>query len=67
MNEKEQLEQLKKNILLLDMSMHKAEMGPEDPYVNKGVHYAIKRILKDTDLSIDSLFEERRTKKWFED
>lgn len=66
MNENEQLEQLKKNILLLNMSLHKTESGPEDPYINRGIHYAITRILRGTGLTLDGLFEERRDKKWFE-
>lgn len=58
MTEQEQLEKLKQNILELSRSMSDAPFhGVSRENIN-GVNFAIKKILKGTDITIASLLEE---------
>lgn len=66
MTEQEQLERLKKNILALDWSMDDAPyMGFSGDKI-RGVKFAVSKILEGTDITIESLLQERKEKRWFE-
>lgn len=66
MEENEQLEILKKNILVLDRSMDDAPyMGFSGDNI-RGVRFAVKKILEGTGITIESLILEEKEKHWFE-
>jgi hypothetical protein len=66
MTEQEQLEKLKKNILAVDWSMDDAPyMGFSGDKI-KGVRFAISKILEGTDITIESLLQEMKEKRWFQ-
>ncbi len=62
----ELLEQLKKNIISVSMSMDNAPyMGFSGDKI-KGVDFAINKILEGTGITISDLIKESNEKKWFE-
>ncbi|MEX3625808.1 hypothetical protein [Viridibacillus arvi] len=66
MNEEEQLEKLKKNIMGLEMAMIDAPYFGLNGDNIKGVRFAINKILKGTDINTESLIKEKNEKKWFQ-
>lgn len=65
-NHQTEIENIKKNILSLSWSMDDAPYFEFNKENIKGVNFAIDKILKDTGITIESLLEERKGKKWFE-
>ncbi|KAA6450967.1 hypothetical protein [Bacillus swezeyi] len=65
MTEQEQFERLKRNILVLDMSLSDAPFHGVNHDQIDGIKFAIKKTLKDTGITIESLIEERDKKDWF--
>lgn len=66
MTQDEQFEQIRKNILALDWSLDDAPYMGVSTETIKGIRFAIRKILEETDITIESLLQERREKKWFE-
>jgi hypothetical protein len=66
MEETEQFEQMKKNILGLSMSMDDAPYHGFSRETINGVNFAIDKVLKNTGITIQDLLNEREKKRWFE-
>ncbi|EJS62019.1 hypothetical protein ICU_05187 [Bacillus cereus BAG2X1-1] len=65
MEEKEQLEQLKKNILNLSIAMMDAPYHGVNKVAEEAVHFAIGKVLLNTELTTESLLKESKEKRWF--
>ncbi|GAB6614090.1 MULTISPECIES: hypothetical protein [Bacillus] len=65
MEEREQLEQLKKNILSLSMSMIDAPLRGLSESQIWTVNKTIENILGKTDITIGKLMDEAKEKGWF--
>ncbi|MGF9729703.1 hypothetical protein [Bacillus licheniformis] len=63
--DKEQFEQMKRNILSLDMSLSDAPFHGVTHDQISGIKFAIEKVLKDTGITFESLIEERDKKDWF--
>ncbi|KXI78634.1 hypothetical protein ACS52_11480 [Bacillus cereus] len=65
MEEREQLEQLKKNILSLSMSMIDAPLRGLSESQIWTVNKTLENILGKTDITIEKLMDEAKEKGWF--
>lgn len=65
MKEKEQLEQLKKNILTLSRAMTDVPYHGVNRVAEEAVHFAIGKVLLDTGITIEGLLKEQTEKGWF--
>ncbi len=65
MEEKEQLEQLKKNIIGLSWSLNDAPYRGISKEAENAIAFAINKILENTGITIESLLKEQSENRWF--
>lgn len=65
MEEKEQLEQLKKNITSLSWSLNDAPYHGVSKKAENAIAFAINKILENTGITIETLLKEQSEKGWF--
>lgn len=65
MDEREQFERLKRNILLVSWSNMDAPYHGISRETIKGIDFAVDKALEGTGITFESLLEESRQKQWF--
>ncbi|PFL23226.1 hypothetical protein COJ07_06515 [Bacillus cereus] len=65
MNEKVQLEQLKKNILSLSLSLMDAPYRGVSKEAENAINFAITKVVEGTSITTETLIRESHEKGWF--